>query len=502
MLILPVGRETEYQFASKNGLRDLSVQADTRRLITARLNKPHTFGDMTAVQSELSPLVLRLVPRCLDSRKESIPYMALGDNNDWTQIEYNFSPVSGDYFVEERECGDDEEEEKVAAGSVMRRLLFVQNQNFIQTECRLLRSSVVETPSMLSKGQKKRLKKKNKANKNNKLETEDPENSGESTNQSAEKLVFDQTYLDSHHRAALVALSLVPQLVTATCSAPPGTSGDDTRRGLLVGLGGGSMAMSLQKHLSQHTPLVVCELDERMVDVATRFFGFVRGHNTTVIIGDGMQYISDCAEKELCRQVKETLSTGTSTLSKDATDNPPYPFAYIFIDVDGKDTTLGLTAPPESFITPQSLQAMHDALAPGGVLLLNVVARGGQDAIDALVLRLKSIFARQKNHEHQEACVFMIKPSDTTVNIILAAVKHDQDSSVDEETQQVESHTNRSTVKMEGASSKKKKANKKKVDGTSSHRSQLVRHWLTSVYGSASIDPLELLELVPKLLPV
>ena len=148
------------------------------------------------------------------------------------------------------------------------------------------------------------------------------------------------------------------------------------------------MAMSLQQHLSG-APLVVCELDGRMVDVATLFFGFKPAPSTSVVVRDGVQYITECADKELCR-LTESLQIDNSPDNFTETASSSHAFAYIFIDVDGKDTALGLTAPPESFITQQSLQAMHDALRPGGILLLNVVARGGQDPIDALIRRLKS----------------------------------------------------------------------------------------------------------------
>lgn len=496
-MILPAGREAEYQFASRNGLRDLAVQADTRRLITARLNKPHTFGDMASIQSELSPLVLTLVPRCLNTQKESIPYMALGDDNDWTQIEYNFSPVSGDYFIEERECGNDDEE-GAPAGSLMRRLLFVQNQNFVQTECRLLQPT--GTASVLSKGQKKRLKKKTKANTTGTSTEHKVETSVNTIVQATTsdklvvKFIFDHTYLDSHHSAALTALSLVPNLLTTPSSASPSTisGGGDGRRGLLVGLGGGSMAMSLQKHLSD-VSLVICELDGRMVDVATEFFGFVRSHHTSIVVGDGMQYINECAEKELCRQIKHlhiNTTTATSTTSTDIVDDvQANSFTYIFIDVDGKDTTLGLTAPPETFISQQSLQSMYDALAPDGVLILNVVARGGQEPIDALVARLKSVFVK---HNNQESGAFMIKPSETTVNIIIAAVKCGV----------VSINKDGEEKPLKTSATSKKKTSKKRVDGDSSNRLQSIRIWLDSVHGSTKTDPLNLTDLVTKLVPL
>ena len=60
---------------------EIADQADCRRLITVRLNKPHSFPGMKELQAELNAIVLSLVPHCMDSSTESIPYMALGTDS-------------------------------------------------------------------------------------------------------------------------------------------------------------------------------------------------------------------------------------------------------------------------------------------------------------------------------------------------------------------------------------------------------------------------------------
>ena len=125
VFILPSGRESEYQFATSRGLLEIAGQADCRRLITVRLNKPHRFPGMKELQAELNAIVLSLVPNCMDPSTESIPYMALGTDSTWTEVEYGYTVTSGDYVVEERpgrseEDSDTENADQAPDHSILR----------------------------------------------------------------------------------------------------------------------------------------------------------------------------------------------------------------------------------------------------------------------------------------------------------------------------------------------------------------------------------------------
>ena len=108
-------------------------------------------------------------------------------------------------------------------------------------------------------------------------------------------------------------------------------------------------------------------------------------------------------------------------------------FSFVFIDVDGKDQSLGLSAPPESFITPETLSAIHSLLSPGGILAINVVARGGEGPINDLVAKVKCAFGllpmnlEDTTELADISCaqggVYVIRPSDEDVNVILIAQK-------------------------------------------------------------------------------
>ena len=97
--------------------------------------------------------------------------------------------------------------------------------------------------------------------------------------------------------------------------------------------------------------------------------------------------------------------------------------SYIVIDVDGKDPSLRLTAPPAAFIAPTVLRLMHDLLAPSGALVINTVARGGDEPVNELIAALKAVFLHD---QATPGSVYVIKPSDENVNLILFAVKGGQ----------------------------------------------------------------------------
>ena len=65
MFFVPSGREAEYQFSTLDGLIGIAAQAQCRRLLVVRCNRPHVFPLMTSplLQQELSPIAMSLRPR-------------------------------------------------------------------------------------------------------------------------------------------------------------------------------------------------------------------------------------------------------------------------------------------------------------------------------------------------------------------------------------------------------------------------------------------------------
>lgn len=119
-------------------------------------------------------------------------------------------------------------------------------------------------------------------------------------------------------------------------------------------------------------------------------------------------------------------------------EEPTEQLDFLFIDADSKDPSLGLTAPPKEFLTPQSLKTMYTVLRPGGMLALNVVARTSS-LLDALVVTVKRVFAECEIEGGggvvggvKKSQIYLLKPSDETANTALIVVKGEkQDHTTD-----------------------------------------------------------------------
>ena len=125
--------------------------------------------------------------------------MAIAEETGWEVLESDKTAISGEYIVEEREVeGRDD--------AVMRRLIFFQNQHFVQTEARL----VCRKPGLSGK-----VKGKSKAKGKNKTREKGKEKEKEKEKvidvafedvQAIDDFEFDLSYLDDHHRCFLVRM--------------------------------------------------------------------------------------------------------------------------------------------------------------------------------------------------------------------------------------------------------------------------------------------------------
>jgi hypothetical protein len=332
----------------------------------------------------------------------------------------------------------------------------------VQTEIRLVLSG--DSSSKSSKAGKGKGHKKKKT----------AANSGKSAGASSAAaddgmplLQFDHTYLDDHHRAMLVAYLLGEPAIVRGASArgargngggkvpslplPPGQSTDtsstpvpslypsdeisavwmnDAGAGtchpstLLIGLGGGALAMAIQKYLPGMN-LDVVELVPGLEEIAREHFSFVKGSRCRVLEGDGL---------EVVRSMQRINSTCTNAFA----------YEHIIIDVDGKDQSAseGLSAPPQDFVTSEFLSSLRDVMAPWGVLSFNVVSRNAQ-VINRLGFQLAIVFGSDavtsaasmsaaaaaagvdaSSSEHTGCSVYKIRPSTENVNVTLHVTKY------------------------------------------------------------------------------
>ena len=412
VFFVPPGRETDYQFTSESGLAELASQAQCRRLLAVRCNRPHVFPPMADLQSELSPLALYLAPADTGpSDEDPIPFMAVQEESDWETVADGELAVAGAYVVEEMGAEDEADSEKF----VWRRLLFLQNQHFVQTEAKLLHPSHVRksASSKKKKGAKGAGKGKGKQ-------------TTTSSNGDDELYLFDHSYLDDHHKAMLTSLLCDNTDIISTGSQPRSGATDDINqvKALLIGLGGGALAMALQRYLPS-LRLDVVDLVPGLDDLATKYFGFVAGPRCRSLVQDGVQYIMEqgrSCEDGLKSGVSPSVFTAVEQQSSSSDKNASSGGACyhsILLDVDSKDNSLGVSAPPAAFLEPSFLQHLHDkVLLPGGSLCVNVVARDKSKLAD-LVAQLKAIFCTGDNGGK----VYKVKPSSDTVNLTVHAVK-------------------------------------------------------------------------------
>eukprot|EP00118_Oscarella_pearsei_P016535 m.158478 g.158478 ORF g.158478 m.158478 type:complete len:692 (+) comp38743_c0_seq11:626-2701(+) len=205
--------------------------------------------------------------------------------------------------------------------SFYRRLIFLSTPGVIQSEAKL--------KPKYSQHQKRKAEKRGKVQSRlGKMSTTD--------------WLVDPTFLRSaHHHKMISGLAWLECL-----SEAEGISV------LVIGLGGGGL-ISYLSHFFPSFKLTVVDIDADIVAIAKTWFGFQESKNVDVIVADGLEYISQ-AEK-VSRQ-----------------------FDVIMFDIDSKDLTKGLTAPPQSFIQIEILQKVDAILKAKGILMVNFACRSSE----------------------------------------------------------------------------------------------------------------------------
>ena len=139
--------------------------------------------------------------------------------------------------------------------------------------------------------------------------------------------------------------------------------------GMVIGLGGSGLVNFLL-HVLKNLHLTVVELDSSVVTIAEKFFGFETNNMVTTFIGDGLKVTGDL-EKE----------SGITVQMES--------FDFIAIDVDSKDTSVGMSCPPLAFVDVPYLAMLKGLLRENGILVINVSARD------------PAMFSLVKNHLEQ-----------------------------------------------------------------------------------------------------
>ncbi|XP_068207837.1 eEF1A lysine and N-terminal methyltransferase isoform X1 [Palaemon carinicauda] len=290
VFIVPHGREHEWMFGTVEGRSKLAENAGALRLVVVHLCRDQVYESLKAIQDELSGKVLEIAPSKLPPNTK-IPFLSVGDDlGSRKEVKRGHSKWSGDYLVEEVHLPE---------SLKLRRLIFLSNQNVIQSEAKL--TTVREK------------KKKGKVK---------------------ESIAIDHSYLSCEHHLAMVAgLGLIKFPADL----------------LLIGLGGGLLATYIHKYFSESV-LTAVDLDPAMVDVAQEWFGFTCNSRLKAEVADGLDFITKAA-------------------------NEGNKYSVIMFDVDSKDSSLGMSCPPRSFVERNFLNKVATCLTEGGILILNLVCR-------------------------------------------------------------------------------------------------------------------------------
>ncbi|KAG5896827.1 hypothetical protein JTB14_032068 [Gonioctena quinquepunctata] len=143
----------------------------------------------------------------------------------------------------------------------------------------------------------------------------------------------------------------------------------------IIGLGGGGLGSFLHKFLSKSYFLCI-DIDKDMLAIATDWFDFRQNDKLKAKIQDGIIYLKETAEKG------EKLDA-------------------IMFDVDSKDTSIGMSCPPQQFLNEDVLKDVVKIIGNTGLFIINVVLRD-QSLRTTILNSFKSHFEAILSYKLQE----------------------------------------------------------------------------------------------------
>jgi hypothetical protein len=323
VFLIPAGRETEYLYSSHRGLLNISESANCARLIAVAFqrvdclicNGNDPYQSQQNVQEELTAIV-QLIAQHDGTRKENenfrIPFMVVDGIGQRNVIARGETSTTGPYIVEEVLVSEDQH--------FVRRLYFMRNPNVIQTEVYM--------------------------------------NKEDSRQINRLKLAFE------YHLDIISGF-----LLLGKTPSPPFTKKEQA---LVIGLGGGGLLNFINAFFKAHVYITAVELDPGVVEIAKEHFGLLESENSVkVIIGDGLNICPASSHSRTSLEEEDQILTTSSEIMVS-----PSSMSFIVIDVDSKDTSIGMSCPPISFISTLYLQNLKALLiSDGGMLIINVSAR-------------------------------------------------------------------------------------------------------------------------------
>ena len=359
VFIVPQGREVEFLFNTTEGQMDLAGQAGFARFIVVAMERGHDFsGGLDQVKRELDPYMSKLAPP--SNSPFQIPYLTTGTDSLGSRVEMHSgkSEYSGEYAVEEVVTDEDD-------GIIVRRLIFLDNSNLVQSEVRLgVREKKKKQHFKNKKKNANPVKNSSSDNNNNHNNNYDDEDEDEEE----KDLVPDHSHLTFEFHLTLACS--IGMLNDTSGGKSNGSQGKNTRV-LVVGLGGGCLPMFLHEHFA-HVQLTCVEIDSEMADIATNWFGYAAGsERMQTVIGDGIHYIENLPSLSMEEK-----------------------FHVVIFDVDAKDAlSTGVSFPPKEFLDPTFLQHVaSNVLSEEGMLCINVASRS-KSFFEKTIEKMQNVFS-------------------------------------------------------------------------------------------------------------
>ena len=348
VLLIPAGRETEYLFSSRRGLLNIAESAKCVRLIAVSFQRSYCFKgenpyqSQQHVQAELTASVQIIAQQgkflgdvCFEE-KFQIPFMAVDGIGHRDVIARGETTTTGPYIVEQVLVSDD----------ILRRLYFMRNPNVIQTEVYMKK----EYPSEV-----------------------------------------DRLKLGFGYHMHIVAGYILLGNTPSQQQEEQRESLVSKEKAIIIGLGGGGLHNFLQIFFRSKLRVTAIELDPGVVEIARKHFGLEESESSLdVIVGDGLE-VGPASMASPSGQEKTSTSSSICF--------PPSSMSLIVIDVDSKDTSVGMSCPPVSFVDISYLRRLKKLLVvDGGILAINVSARD-PDMLMKVQQSASEVFSAQ--------CVFM-----------------------------------------------------------------------------------------------
>jgi spermidine synthase len=380
VFLIPTGRETEYIYASRRGLLSIAESANCARLIAVAFPRADCLlCDNNVADSYPSPQQVQEISTTVQLialhnatyngiEDKTIPFMVVDGIGQRNIIARGETSTTGPYLVEEVMVSQDQH--------FARRLYFMSNPHVIQSEVYM---------------------KKEDSRSINRL-----------------KLAFE------YHMDIIAGFLLLGKMPSFPAKA----------NSLIIGLGGGGLPNFIDAFFQSQLYMTAIELDPGVVDIAKEHFGLWESEKSLkIIIGDGLNVcppVSSETERSSTLVDIDPISTSSSDIIL-----PHSTMHLIVIDVDSKDTSIGMSCPPTAFIHVPYLQNLKELLIPeGGMLVINVSARD-PDMLQLVKSNVCQVFSSHSVfissiHDNEES----ERTSYDSLNVVIFAVRNENNTCI------------------------------------------------------------------------